>query len=71
MTKWIAFWKSIASKAWPERKDLPLWQQQYWDTKIREGRASEKWDYVVQNPVRAGLVAVAEDWPYQGEMDAF
>jgi hypothetical protein len=29
---------------------------------------SEKWDYVVANPVRAGLVRRAEDWPFQGEI---
>jgi hypothetical protein len=29
---------------------------------------AEKWDYVVQNPVRAGLTAAAEDWPYAGHI---
>ena len=29
---------------------------------------SEKWDYVYKNPVRAGLVKQAEDWPYSGEV---
>ena len=26
----------------------------------------EKWEYVRNNPVRAGLAARAEDWPFQG-----
>jgi hypothetical protein len=30
-------------------------------------RASEKWNYVRDNPVRAGLVSLADDWPYAGE----
>jgi hypothetical protein len=30
---------------------------------------SEKWDYVVENPVRAGLVGRADDWPYAGEIE--
>jgi len=30
---------------------------------------SAKWDYVVANPVRPGLVSQSEDWPYQGEMN--
>jgi hypothetical protein len=30
-----------------------------------EGYA-QKWDYVQQNPVRAGLVDSATEWPYQG-----
>jgi len=29
---------------------------------------SEKWNYTVQNPVRAGLVSNAEEWPFQGEI---
>jgi len=27
--------------------------------------AQEKWHYLRLNPVRAGLVKRAEDWPYQ------
>ena len=29
---------------------------------------SQKWNYVRENPVRAGLVKSVEDWPYQGEI---
>ncbi len=29
---------------------------------------SQKWDYVRENPVRAGLVKRAEDWPYAGAL---
>ena len=28
----------------------------------------QKWHYVRDNPVRAGLVEAADDWPYQGEI---
>jgi putative transposase len=28
----------------------------------------EKWLYVQENPVRAGLVLIPEDWPYQGRV---
>jgi putative transposase len=28
----------------------------------------EKWNYVKENPVRAGLVQIASEWPYQGEI---
>jgi hypothetical protein len=27
---------------------------------------SEKWDYIEQNPVRAGLVEHTKEWPYRG-----
>jgi hypothetical protein len=29
---------------------------------------AEKWNYVRENPVRAGLVRNASEWPYQGEI---
>ena len=29
---------------------------------------AQKWDYVRENPVRAGLVKNVEDWPYAGEL---
>jgi hypothetical protein len=29
---------------------------------------SGKWEYVRQNPVRAGLVNNADEWPWQGEI---
>jgi hypothetical protein len=28
----------------------------------------QKWNYVRESPVRAGLVMRAEDWPYSGEI---
>ena len=32
----------------------------------RDESYSEKWDYVRMNPVRAGLIADPDRWPYQG-----
>ena len=29
---------------------------------------AQKWDYIKENPVRAGLVADSADWSYQGEI---
>jgi hypothetical protein len=29
---------------------------------------AQKWDYVRENPIRAGLVSTTEDWPFQGEI---
>jgi putative transposase len=65
---WVAFWKSEAARHWPRRADVPVWQRHCWDTQLRRGQSyNEKWNYVIENPVRAGLVAQSEDWPYQGE----
>jgi hypothetical protein len=35
----------------------------------RSENYTEKWQYVLRNPVRAKLVENIEDWPYQGEMN--
>ena len=49
-------------------KRLPsLFQRNCWDTQMRTGaQYEEKWQYVRNNPVRKGLAANADDWPYQG-----
>jgi len=48
----------------------PRWQPGFFDHLLRHGESyTEKWEYVRQNPVRAGLVTKPEDWPYQGEIE--
>jgi REP element-mobilizing transposase RayT len=67
--KWVAFWKSLASRRWPRASEQPVWQRDVWDTQLRRCEDyGEKWEYLRRNPVRAGLVVRIEDWPYQGEM---
>jgi putative transposase len=47
----------------------PHWQRGFFDHVLRNSESySEKWDYVRENPVRAGLVASAEAWPFAGEI---
>jgi REP element-mobilizing transposase RayT len=42
------------------------WQEGCFDRLLRSDESlSEKWEYLRQNPVRAGLVANPEDWPFQ------
>ncbi len=68
---WCKAWKSISSRqittvigAIP-----PIWQPDTFDHLLRSAESySEKWEYVRQNPVRAGLVSDASQWPYQGEI---
>ena len=67
---WMQYWKSLASQKWPCTEERPVWQLDGWDTQLRrEDSYSAKWEYVRQNPVRAGLVGLSEDWPYQGEVN--
>jgi putative transposase len=48
-----------------------IWQEEFFDHVLRSDESySQKWDYVRENPVRAGLVARVEDWPWQGEIDS-
>lgn len=64
----MSYWKRLFTQRTPN-PDWK-WQARHWDTRLRrDENYAEKWDYVVQNPVRAGLVACAEDWPFQGEMN--
>ena len=47
----------------------PFWQRGFFDHLIRNTESyAQKWDYVRENPVRAGLVSTAEKWKYQGEI---
>ena len=67
---WIGLLKQCLAKAAAETRagDKP-WQEGFFDHKLRSDESiSQKWDYVRENPVRAGLVSHADDWPYQGEI---
>jgi len=54
----------------PDSSD-PVWQRGFFDHLLRSCESySEKWNYVRENPVRAGLVSHTDDWPYSGEIRA-
>ncbi len=41
------------------------WQDNFFDHRLRKDESlGGKADYILQNPVRAGLVTKPEDWPY-------
>jgi REP element-mobilizing transposase RayT len=47
-----------------------VWQPEFFDHVLRSVDSyEEKWNYVRDNPVRAGLAASAEAWPYSGEIE--
>ncbi|MDQ6912983.1 MAG: transposase [Verrucomicrobiota bacterium] len=69
LAQWVSYWKSHAARHWPRPNESPIWQRHFWDTQLRRGENyDQKWDYVIDNPVRARLVEKAEDWPYAGEL---
>ena len=41
------------------------WQRNFFDHRLRHDESEcEKADYILQNPIRAGLIGTDEDWPY-------
>ena len=69
MADCVEMWKSISSRQIAAALSInpPIWQQDYFDRYLRSNESySEKWYYVEQNAVRAGLVEATEAWPYRG-----
>jgi len=59
--------QSHATRLPLQRKSL--WQPGFFDHLLRNDESyAQKWRYVRENPVRAGLVAEWHEWPYQGEI---
>jgi hypothetical protein len=51
------------------RAKMQLWEEGFFDHVLRSDESyAQKWNYIRENPVRAGLVTSVEDWPYQGEI---
>lgn len=78
LSDFVGAWKSWTSRkfnrlAGPRSATAattPLWQREFFDHILRSDESySEKWDYVLNNPVRAGLVSNAADWKYAGEIE--
>lgn len=71
LARWVGSWKSLSARRLKTEFNLapPLWQRDYFDRFLRSADDySEKWDYVALNPVRKGLCAVPEDWPWRGRL---
>jgi putative transposase len=65
LSTWVGGLKRALSVALRAQQ---FWQPGFFDHILRSDESyAEKWKYVRDNPVRAGLVKVADDWPYQGE----
>ena len=70
LSDWMKSLKNALSKTLRSQNiSVPHFQKDFFDHVMRsEESYAQKWEYVRQNPVRAGLVAQPEDWPYQGEI---
>ena len=64
----VALLKETQATRLPPQRTA-LWQPGFFDHILRSDESyAEKWNYVRNNPVRAGIVRNAGDWPYQGEI---
>jgi len=60
-------WKQQTAQAWNPRTGHRLWQSGYYERVLREGDDTRAVvGYLLQNPVRAGLVSTSRDWPWTG-----
>ena len=69
LSELMQHWKQWSSKRIKNelRLEGAIWQEEFFDHLLRSHESySEKWNYVEKNPVRAGLVERAEDWPFAG-----
>jgi len=72
LSDWIKSLKNFLSRAL-RFCDVaaPHWQKGFFDHVLRSTESySEKWFYMVENSVRAGLVTDWAQWPFQGEIQA-
>jgi REP element-mobilizing transposase RayT len=64
--RWMSFWKDRFAK---EHLESGRFQASGFHHRLRDDENyAEKWQYARENPVRKGLVARAEDWPFWGRV---
>ena len=77
LSEFIGAWKSWTSRKMNALRGprsataattTGLWQREFFVLRSNESY-SEKWNYVFDNPVRAGLVSTAQEWKYAGEIE--
>ena len=65
MTKVVASWKRHAAT-----QQGIEWQRGFFEHRLRGHESwEEKTEYILQNPVRAGLIRAGEEWPYLLQLD--
>lgn len=70
LSTWIKSMKNSLSKTLRlQCVASPHWQKGFFDHVLRSNESySQKWNYVRENPMRAGLVKHWEEWPFVGEI---
>jgi REP element-mobilizing transposase RayT len=67
---WVKSLKNSLSKTLRSLNiHTPHWQKGFFDHVLRSADSySQKWEYVRNNPVRAGLVKRWQEWPWSGHV---
>ena len=71
MADWMKMWKSISSRQLAAALDIapPIWQPEYFDRYLRsQENYGQKWNYVEQNALQAGLIKESEEWQYRASI---
>ena len=72
LSRFVGAWKEWTAKELVRTlpTTAPVWQKRFFDHVLRSDESyAEKWAYVRDNPVRAGLTADFESWAFQGIVD--
>jgi putative transposase len=70
LSDWMRSLKGVLStKLREEEIPSPYWQKGFFDHVLRSQESTtQKWEYIRDNPTRAGLVTRWNEWSYSGEV---
>jgi len=70
LAKWGKSLKNAISKTLRTLKvSPPHWEKTFLDHVLRSGESyAAKWEYVRNNPFRAGLITPSDEWPFMGRI---
>ncbi len=67
LVRFVNRFKQVTAFAYRQFTGVRLWQDGYYDRVLRSDDATDSAvRYVLGNPVRAGLAATIDEWPYSG-----
>jgi REP-associated tyrosine transposase len=70
MRKCFESWRQWTGFRWKRSRGIHLWEEGYWDYVLRQNEDPVRIAaYIINNPVRAGLVSSVFDYPYVGSSE--
>jgi putative transposase len=67
LERWIAYWKFRFTRI--ARMKSARWQRSAFHHRLRSrDEYQKKWFYMMENPMRKGLVDHWQDWPWRGKV---